>query len=345
MKKSSLLLALLITFAFLQAHAQNDKVPFMTKPLTADQIKNVQVETSGGSISVASVASDARIEVYITPNNSRENLSKEEIQKMLDEKYELKVEVSGNTLSARARAREKIQDWKKALNISFRVYTGKNVSTDLTTSGGSISLSNISGKQEFTTSGGSLTVDGVSGKVNGVTSGGSIQVTNSRDEIDLTTSGGSITATSTEGNLRLSTSGGSLHLDDLKGTIKATTSGGSVQASNIQGQMNAFTSGGSIQMSQLACSLETGTSGGNISVSFKELGQYVKISNSGGNINLELPKSKGVDLKLYANRIKTDALSHFDGKMDDDQLEGKLNGGGIPVSATAGSGRITLSLK
>jgi hypothetical protein len=91
--------------------------------------------------------------------------------------------------------------------------------------------------------------------------------------------------------------------------------------------------------------LETSTSGGNIDVSIRQLGKYVKISNSAGHIDLELPKGKGMDLDLSADRIKTDHLDNFNGKIDDDEVSGKLNGGGVTVKVDAGSGRISLALK
>jgi hypothetical protein len=345
MSKLFLFLLLSLQVVFLNAQNKYEKEPFLTKQLSSESIKNVDVQTSGGSITVAGVSSNARIEVYVSPNNMKDDLSKEEIQKRLDEKYDLNIAVSNNKLTATAKTKEKIKDWKKALSISFRIYVPQNVSTELTTSGGSIHLTNLSGNQDFTTSGGSLHIDGLSGKVNGRTSGGSIHLENSKDDIELTTSGGSIHAKNNSGNLNLSTSGGSLELKDLKGTIKATTSGGSVLGKDIQGELTATTSGGNILLSGLSCSLETATSGGNIDVSFKELGKYVKISNSAGNIALQLPKGKGFDLKLEASRIKTDRLENFSGKMEEDEVNGKLNGGGVPVTVRAGSGSISLALK
>ena len=345
MKRYFFFLSFVLSGFILNAQNQYEKEPFLTKSLTSETVKNVEVQTSGGSISVAGVSSNPRIEVYVSPNNSRDNLSKDEIQKRLDEKYDLNITVVNNKLVATAKTKEKMHDWKNALSISFKIFVSQNVSTDLTTSGGSISLSNVSGNHDFTTSGGSLNVDGVSGKVNGRTSGGSINLENSKDEIELTTSGGSINARNSEGKLKLVTSGGSLLLKDLKGDIKATTSGGSISGKNIEGELSAFTSGGSIQFNNLACSLETGTSGGNVNVSFTALGKYVKISNSAGSIDVELPKGKGLDLDLSAMKIKTDHLENFNGKIDDEKINGQLNGGGIPVSINAGSGRIYLALK
>jgi hypothetical protein len=326
------------------AKAQSRSEPFMTKSLSNESIKDVEVETSGGSITVSGVTTNARIEVYITSNNNKE-ITKEEIQKRLDEKYTLNLSVANNKVTATARLKEKMNDWKKALNISFKIFVPKNVSTDLSTSGGNISLDNLSGKLKFSTSGGSLDLDNVSGSVDGRTSGGNINLENSKDDIELATSGGNIDAKNCDGKLRLTTSGGSLDLKDLKGDIRATTSGGSIHGSDIEGELITHTSGGSIHLSDLACSLETSTSGGNIEVSIKDLGKYIKVNNSGGNIDITLPKNKGLDLDLSANKIKTGQLSNFSGKVDDDTINGKLNGGGIPVRVDAGSGRISLTLR
>ena len=341
MKKIFLLL--FIITASLAVTAQ-EKTPYMTKSLSGESVKSTEVQTSGGSISVTGVnsAAETKVEVYISSNNGRDNISKEEIEKRLQE-YDLNVTVSNNKLTAVAKPKHRDFDWKKGLSISFRIYVLKNISTDLTTSGGSISLTNVTGDQQFTTSGGSLHVNNVGGKIDGRTSGGSIKLENSRDDIELTTSGGSIDASNSEGKIRLTTSGGSLSLKDLKGDIKATTSGGSVNGRNVSGELVTHTSGGGIHLSDMSCSLEASNSGGGIDIEMKELGKYVKISNSGGGIDLKLPKNKGVDLDLSGGRIKTDQLGNFDGKIEDDSVQGKLNGGGVPVRVRSSSGRISLT--
>lgn len=343
MKKFFLLT--LITALSFSVIAQ-DKTPYMTKSLSGESVKSTEVQTSGGSISVTGVsaAAETKVEVYISGNNGKNEISKEEIAQRL-EKYDLNVSVSNNRLTAIAKPKERNMDWKKGLSISFKIYVLKNISTDLTTSGGSISLTNLTGDQRFTTSGGSLHIDNVGGKMDGRTSGGSIDLKNSRDDIDLTTSGGSIKANNCDGKMRLTTSGGSLNLEGLKGDIKASTSGGSVNGRNIGGELVTHTSGGSIHLYDLACSVEASTSGGGIDVEIKELGKYVKLSNSGGGIDLQLPKGKGVDLDLSGNRIKTDQLGNFDGKIEDDNLQGKLNGGGVPVRVRSSSGRINLAFR
>lgn len=335
MKKSVLFFLLAASFA--SVLAQDDKEPFMTKSFANKSINFAEVRTSGGSIHVSGVpASEARVEVYVRANNGNNNYSKEEIRRKLEEDYDLNVTLQDNKLVATAKSKSKIWDWKRSLSISFKVYVPEKVSTDLSTSGGSISLSHLSGKQEFTTSGGSLNLDYVKGHIDGKTSGGSIKVENSSDDIELTTSGGSIKAANCKGTLRLVTSGGSLDLRDLSGTISASTSGGSVRGGNIQGELNTHTSGGSILLDDIACSLDASTSGGSMRISVKELGKYIKLSNSGGNIDLALPKGKEFDLNLTAHKIKTSHMDNFSGKIEDDEIVGKLNDGGIPVEVRCG---------
>lgn len=346
MKKTLFYLILAVLTISVNGQSKTSEEPYLTKSFASTLIKNVDVKTSGGSILVEGVnAAEARVEVYVSANNSSDNLSKEDIKRRLEENYDLNVSISNNTITAEAKPKERNMNWKKSLSISFKVFAPKNISSNLATSGGSISLTNLSGSQDFSTSGGSLHVDKISGKAKGRTSGGSIHVSNSKDDIDLSTSGGSIHAENCDGNLSLSTSGGSINLTDLKGNIEANTSGGSVNGNNIAGDLSASTSGGSIRLNELACSLETSTSAGSIDVSFKELGKYVKISNSGGNIDVEIPANKGVNLKLSGQKVSTSALSNFNGRMENDEIEGKLNGGGIPVTVDAGGGKVRLTIR
>ena len=347
MKKTAF--SLLFLFAAIVGLAQSaDKIPYLTKSLSGEKIQNVEASTSGGSISVTGVSqSEAKIDVIITGNgNSWNNISKEEIKKRLDEDYELTIETNNGRLTAKAKRKNRDNDdWKKSLNISFRIYVPQSVSTTLSTSGGSISLKSLAGTQDFTTSGGSLHVEGLSGKIKGRTSGGSITLLDSKDNIDLNTSGGSITATNCTGDLRLGTSGGSLHLQKLKGTIDANTSGGSVHGEQIDGDLSAHTSGGNVNLSDISGNLETSTSGGNIDVELVNPGKNVRITNSSGNIDITLPKDKAMNLDLHGERVKVDRLDHFSGDTDEHSIVGTLNGGGGKVYANAGSGRVYVTLK
>jgi DUF4097 and DUF4098 domain-containing protein YvlB len=113
----------------------------------------------------------------------------------------------------------------------------------------------------------------------------------------------------------------------------------------ITGDLKAHTSGGNVNLHDLSCSLEASTSGGHISVEIAKAGKFISLSNSGGNIDLEVPKNTGYELKLYAEKIVTESLANFNGSTKEKRIEGSLNGGGIPITVDAGGGKINLSFR
>lgn len=315
-----------------------NKTPYDTKSLAGSAINNVFVSTSGGSILVSGDAGQSpRIEVYIHGNNNA-NLSRDEIRKRLEDDYDLEISVSNHQLHALAKRKHDgfSWNWRRNLNISFRIYVPKNVDTHLETSGGSIHLDNLNGNENFSTSGGSLHVDALMGMIKGETSGGSIEINHSGNNIDMETSGGSIHAGDCHGHIKLETSGGSLSLENLKGDIHAETSGGSIHANNIDGEFVTGTSGGSVNLENISGSLDASTSGGGMNVSLNHVGKYVKLDVSGGHVNLRLPAGQGYDLNLSAERISSASPNKFSGEWGKDHVHGSLNGGGIPVDVDAG---------
>ncbi|WP_345955557.1 DUF4097 family beta strand repeat-containing protein [Mucilaginibacter sp. PAMB04168] len=343
MKKYTLII--LMAMSSVAALAQNkwNTEPYLTKSLSQAAIKEAFVRTSGGSISVSGVeASQARIEVYVSPNNNDKNITTEELKQRLDDNYTLEITDKDHELHATAKSKFGNIDWRKSVSISFKIFVPVQVATNLTTSGGSIRLANLAGDQNFATSGGSLHIASVSGKIKGRTSGGSIQVEDAKQEIDLTTSGGSIAANNCDGIITLVTSGGSLKLNQLNGTINATTSGGSVIGSGVKGELITSTSGGSINLTEMACSIEASTSAGSVRVQMSEVGKYVKLNTSAGSIDLKMPPKNGLDLNLKGDRVNASISGKFQGSTETDRIEGKLNGGGTLVQAHASNGRVTL---
>ncbi len=337
-----LLLAFTPAMVCLSQKPADNQSPYLTKSLTGS-ISSAEVRTTGGNITVSSTNSaDARVEVYIKDNQGR-NLEKAELAERLA-KYELTIDVSNNKLTAIAKSKDHRMDWKKSLSISFAIYAPSHFSTNLSTSGGNIKLNDLDGSQSFRTSGGNLFLDNISGDIDGATSGGNIIVNHSHDNISLTTSGGNIEAADCNGKLSLSTSGGNVRLSNLKGNVKASTSGGNIKGGNIEGALSAHTSGGNINFDALACSVETSTSGGSITVQVVKTGDYVRLSNSGGSITVQLPKAQGLDLHLTGNKISTGSLSNFSGSVEDDKIDGKMNGGGTPVIVKT-SGKVNFSLQ
>ena len=118
-----------------------------------------------------------------------------------------------------------------------------------------------------------------------------------------------------------------------------------MDADKISGELITQTAGGNISLKAMRGSLTASTSGGNINIEVLEIGKYVKLSNSGGRIDLQIPEGKGLNLEVHGGRIRTDGLSNFSGSMEKVFISGKVNGGGVPVDIHAGSGDVTLALK
>ncbi len=296
------------------------------KSFPISTIEAVNVTTSGGSISVMGDADqEAVIEMYVKSNRGR-ILSKSETEDILDRDYEIEIEQRNGVLHAHAKRRGNLS-WTNALSISFKVRTGNNLTTDLSTSGGSIQLANLSGKQSFKTSGGSLKLENIIGDIDGKTSGGSITAYNARGIINLKTSGGSIS------------------LENLEGEVVVATSGGSIKGHQIKGILNAHTSGGSIKFDDLACKVKASSSGGSVTVGIMELADEVQLSTSGGSVNLTLPMNASANLNLRGSKVNASSLSNFNGSNSKGKLVGSINGGGVDVDASTSGGNVNLSFR
>ena len=335
---NAILFFLFISFV---ATAQKDEKPYMVKTFSANAIKNLKMNTSGGGLAVTGTSDpQARIEVYVRNGSGNDEISKEEIEERL-KNYELSVSQNGNTIVTFAK--NKINNLnKKWLSIGFKAFMPENITTDLNTSGGGISVKGITGNAIGRTSGGSIAVEKCKNKVAFKTSGGSISAINCSGDIDLSTSGGSISAIDLDGTIDLITSGGSISLDNLKGNTRAITSGGSIKATELRGESMVKTSGGSITLREIYGTLDAATSAGNMDVEIMELGKSLKLSVSAGNMNVKMPLNKGINLDCSAQKVSMGTLTNFDGEFDKAYVKGKLNGGGIPVNMKVSSGNLTL---
>lgn len=223
--------------------------------------------------------------------------------------YQITIEKSGNNVIAKAERKSSGIGNLWNMNdesISFTVYVPSSYSTQLGTSGGRISLSNLVGSQRARTSGGSLSFENLSGSVNG------------------RTSGGSISASKIDGTFDVATSGGSIRVDDVTGEATMKTSGGSINIKNGRGQFDASTSGGSI------------------TANFLQVTGSLTLGTSGGSINVRLPRNLSFHLDARANRVNANDLS-FSGRSEHNRMLGNVNGGGIPVRLRTSSGSVTIT--
>lgn len=288
-----------------KAMQQEGDEPYRVEDFSVTPPGELQVKTSGGHITVkGSESNGVRVEMYVYKDG--EALSPSDTG--LDD-YDITIDRSGNEVRAIAK-RTNGSDWKfwknNDLSVSFVVYTPHNMSTQLHTSGGHIKATGLNGEQTIKTSGGHLELANLKGTVNARTSGGHIS------------------------------------LRDVTGNIHANTSGGHIEAYNTEGQLYVSTSGGHIDLENIAGTVEASTSGGSISAEIIKMGEFARLRTSGGSVNITVPANIGLDLDLHGSRVVSQ-LENFSGSMEDDDIEGSVNGGGPLLSARTSGGAVRIS--
>lgn len=306
----SLIITLLLMIPVLAANdsAENTgkEEPYRVESFNIDGPGTLDVKTSGGHITVEGSSSNTvRVEMYVKKNGR--NLQPEDINL---EDWEINITQSGNSIKATAK-RENGGNWgffgnNNNFSISFVVYTPKEMSTNLKTSGGHIKTRGLNGDQKMSTSGGHLKLANLKGTIDARTSGGHINISDVSGDLEARTSGGHIEVNNSEGTLRVKTSGGHITLADVSGSVKASTSGGHIKAD------------------------------------LKSINQFVDLRTSGGNVKIRVPEDMGFDLNLRGSYVRTN-LKNFSGEVDRNEVEGKLNGGGAKISARTSGGTVSLT--
>lgn len=290
-------MAVAILFGTQSAVAQQ---AYLTEEFAVSDNSKIEVRTSGGSIElVGSNSDEVRVEMYVRKRGRELDRRDTDLKD-----WEIRIEKEGNTVYAIAK-REGRSWGNNNLSISFKVYAPTKSTSDLRTSGGSISLENLIGDQMARTSGGSIEAERIGG------------------------------------DIKLKTSGGSITLFDIEGYAEVNTSGGRIRGEKITGGIDAKTSGGSITLDGISGNVEAKTSGGSIDAEILNPDGFIELRTSGGSITVTVPKDLGYDLDLGGNRVRAD-LHNFQGELDKNDMEGTMNGGGTKLSAKTSGGSVNL---
>ena len=285
------------------------------------------VESSGGGVVVkGSDRSDVEIKAYIRYKGK--TLSADDpMLSELDDKFKVIMEKSGSQVVAKVERSLVSRPWNQ-LGVSFTVLTPRNMSCELTSSGGGVDVSGVSGTHEIASSGGGVSLEDMDGPTNARSSGGGVKASNQ------------------DGKIRLISSGGSVSLTDGKGDVYARSSGGSVRLENVNGRIDARSSGGAVRIVGNAPSVVAQSSGGSISMDISGLSREVELKTSGGGISAVIHNGKelGLDLDLKSQNVNID-LNNFSGVAKKDRVEGSSNGGGIPVYMRTSGGSINVKFQ
>ena len=283
------------------SHLAFAQSPVASQEFTVGDYAEVEVSTSGGRIEVIGKSTTKVTVNAIAYVNGRRSSNAN-----LDN-WSITIEEIQGKIVAKAE-KESNMGWLRCCkdeSIAFEIETPVNTELNARTSGGSVSIENLSGNQYARTSGGRMEANNI------------------------------------QGNVEMRTSGGAIRLENIEGQAEVATSGGSIRAKKVTQGLKARTSGGSLNLQEISGSLEARTSGGSIDVRLVNPIEYIEVSTSGGNVTVEVPENLGYDLELTGSRVRTE-LRNFTGSSSRDAIKGAMNGGGIPLKARTSGGSVSL---
>jgi hypothetical protein len=223
------------------------------------------------------------------------------------------------------------------------------------TAGGGISLGNLGARAEVRTAGGSIHIGNVRGDAMIETSGGEIQVGQAYGTLRAETAGGDVVIAGAVGQVTASTAGGQIQVGPTGGSVRAETAGGSIRLQGARGQVVADTAGGSIDLLQLGAGVRASTSAGRILAEFDASAKTFvasQLETSMGDVYVYLPA--GLPLTIDAaidaaagHHIFTDFPLNILGDKEDFSErtirgQGALNGGGEVLRIRTVAGNIEI---
>ena len=223
------------------------------------------------------------------------------------------------------------------------------------TAGGGITLGNLGARAEVRTAGGSIQVGSVRGDAMIETSGGEIQVGLVNGTLRAETAGGDVVIAGAAGQVTAQTAGGQIEVGPTGGSVRAETAAGSIRLRGSRGRVVAETAGGSIDLLQLQAGVRASTSAGRILAEFNASGKTFaasQLETSMGDVYVYLPVglSLTIDAAIDAaagHHIVTDfPLSILGDKEDFGERtirgHGTLNGGGEVLRIRTVAGNIEI---
>jgi DUF4097 and DUF4098 domain-containing protein YvlB len=150
-----------------------------------------------------------------------------------------------------------------------------------------------------------------------------------------------------EGNVNLRTGDGRIEVVGLKGEMELHSGDGSENLDNVDGNLRATTGDGSIQANGRFDGLDLKTGDGHVDVragSGSSLASSWRLETGDGSVSLEVPANFAADVDLHTNdgHIDLDLPIAAEGKIRQNEIHGKINGGGSLLTIRTGDGSIHL---
>jgi DUF4097 and DUF4098 domain-containing protein YvlB len=150
-----------------------------------------------------------------------------------------------------------------------------------------------------------------------------------------------------EGKVNLRTGDGKIDINSFKGEMDLHSGDGSETLESVDGKLRAETGDGHIRASGRFDELDLKTGDGHLDVraaTGSSLNAGWRLETGDGSVSLEVPGDMGADVDLHTSdgHIDLDMPVTTEGKMRQNEIRGKLNGGGNSLMIRTGDGSIHL---
>ena len=150
-----------------------------------------------------------------------------------------------------------------------------------------------------------------------------------------------------EGKVNLRTGDGKIDLGNFKGEMELRSGDGSETLDAVDGKLHATTGDGHIRASGRFDDLALKTGDGHLEVRAERGSSPAsewRLETGDGNVSLELPAELAADVDLHTSdgHIDLDMPVAAEGKLRQNEVHGKINGGGRLITVHTGDGSIRL---
>jgi DUF4097 and DUF4098 domain-containing protein YvlB len=150
-----------------------------------------------------------------------------------------------------------------------------------------------------------------------------------------------------EGRVNLRTGDGKIEIASFKGEMELVSGDGSQVLESVEGKVRATTGDGHIKANGRFDELNLKTGDGHLDVraaSGSALAAEWRLETGDGNVSLEVPENLAADVDLHTSdgHIDLDMPVTTEGKVKENEVRGKINGGGTLITIRTGDGSIHL---
>ena len=147
--------------------------------------------------------------------------------------------------------------------------------------------------------------------------------------VNLHTGDGKIEVTSFKGEMDLRSGDGSQLIDAVDGKLRATTGDGHIRANGRFDELELKTGDGPVEVRAVV--------GSSVNAAWR-------LETGDGNVTLEIPETLAADVDLHTSdgHIDLDIPVTTEGKLRENDVRGKINGGGSLMTIRTGDGSIHL---